>query len=147
MTPWIKTRSAAIQASPGKIDDRIVPEGQRAEVLGKLFPQHRDVPRDQHELLHEMVYASTVISTEEFRGAAERIKVGNAPGPDSPPSALRTLLQELPGVAAAIAITIVRNGQLPMTRKETEVVFMPKGNGGYWPICLISALAKAYEAV
>lgn len=119
----------------------------KMEVLVKLFPQHDNFPRDRYDSAPQPDTAP-IVTREEVQTTAQRIKSGKAPGPDGiPPEVVKTLFRNFPDLVADVATKVLREGYFPPEWKAAEVVLLPKGSGGYRPICLISALAKGFEAI
>lgn len=71
-----------------------------------------------------------------------------SPGPDAiSPITMMILFQTFPSRVAAVATKFLHNRKMPHNWKTAEVVLIPKTNGGYRPINLISALARCLEAI
>lgn len=89
-----------------------------------------------------------VIQPHEVRLAGDKLKAGKAPGPDGVPiAAVKLLFKEHSAAVAESLTSAIRAGEFPLAWKQAEVVLIPKGNGGYRPICLLNALAKGYETI
>lgn len=128
-----------------------LPEEDKITVLSKLFPQHERFSRLAYEERQDENFTedeSQNVTISEILQIANNIKTGKAPGPDGVPAeAVKILFKEFPETIAEVANRMIAEGRFPTAWKSAEVVLIPKGNGGYRPICLINALAKGFEAI
>lgn len=142
--PWGKPYKL-IRGKLKKAPKVVLADHEKQTVLRKLFPQHDSFARTPYQ--GQLDY-TPIVTREEVINIAAKIHSAKAPGPDGiPPAAVKILFADFPDVVAAVATKVLKEGIIPTDWKAAEVVLIPKGNGGFRPICLISSLAKGFEAL
>ena len=144
--PWGK----AYNVVTGKLQGRAAnPDGlERLRVAQSLFPTHPTISWAQDEWTGEV----TPFSESEIQAAADRIKIGKAPGPDGiPPAVVRIFLRTQPKAATALMNSLFLRGVFPEEWKRASLVLVPKPKKQdtdaptYRPICLLDVMGKVYE--
>lgn len=122
-----------------------------AEIVQQLFPNHEE---QAHEDRRPFPEEPTEVTEEELREVVSKMKGGTAPGTDGiPPEAAKILLEKFPAQVQEAFNHQLRTGEFPDQWKIARLVLIPKPGkppgepSSYRPLCMLSVLAKALEAV
>jgi Reverse transcriptase (RNA-dependent DNA polymerase)/Endonuclease-reverse transcriptase len=144
--PWGK----AYKIVTGKLKEKISnPDAtERRSIAKSLFPTHPNISWSREEVTDGV----TLFSEAEVLAAADRIKIGKAPGPDGiPPVVVRMFLRVQTRAATALMNCLFEKGLFPEEWKRASLVLIPKPKkketdaATYRPICLLDVMGKVYE--
>ena len=143
--PWGK----AYKIVTGKLQERTAnPDPtERLRIARSLFPTHPNISWTREEGTEAVPF-----SEAEVLAAADRIKIGKAPGPDGiPPVVVRMFLRVQTCAATALMNGLFSRGVFPDEWKKACLVLIPKpkkretDDQSYRPICLLDVMGKVYE--
>jgi Reverse transcriptase (RNA-dependent DNA polymerase)/Endonuclease-reverse transcriptase len=141
----IVTKTLKDDTSPVELTDE-----NRNFIIDHLFPD-KVVEFKKNTTITDNVPDFTI---EELREVARNIKTKKAPGPDEiPPKVVKIILDSCQDLVLKILNDLLRKQEFPNMWKVARVVLIKKQNkpqnvpSSYRPICLISCLAKVYEAL
>lgn len=120
---------------------------QKKEIIHWLFPQNEDTWR-RGENIHEDILPFTIAELNE---AADQIKIGKAPGPDSiPPEAIKIAVYELSEPFLKVLNNLLICQEFPKQWKTATVTLIWKGKqmespSAFRPICMLNVAGKFFE--
>lgn len=149
--PWgLAFRIVTNKHRPPVIPPGLQVQGGTGAIVAALFPTHAIEPpriRGDH-----MRYP--LVTSEEVKAAAARLRPGKAPGPDGLLNVCIKLAVEVnPDVFVAVFNKCLAEGCFPKRWKRAGLVLIPKPGkdpltpGGYRPVSLLDSLGKLFEAV
>ena len=123
-------------------------------VIAKLFPNHPAIDYTITSNPTEVDGGETFapFSQEELLGAARRIKLAKAPGPDGVPNAvIKRIAEKYPALLLAVFNACLSEGRFDASWKRQRLVLISKGKQGppgpssYRPLCMLDGLGKMLE--
>lgn len=120
---------------------------QRAEIIRKLFPKIEDnFTRSDIKIDDPPLF-----TRQELIDAANKIKLGKAPGQDHlTAEAVKVMAEIIPETILNVFNDLLRKQIFPMEWKEAKIVLLWKGKqmdeaSAFRPLCMLSMLGKLYE--